>query len=105
MTALLPMILIASHVGLANRVPNFNIAPTCRFDLSSRDTCRGEEQQARRQLQKQWYRFSRDERSSCVQSTELGGYPSYVELLTCLQMAKEARALPRADKMNQLLEP
>jgi hypothetical protein len=105
MAALLPMILIVSHVALvANRapdqVPNFDTAPTCRADLTSQDACRRDEQAARRKLQREWRQFTRAQRSSCTQLSDLGGLPSYVELLTCLEMAKQARALPQDEPPN-----
>jgi len=34
------------------------------------------------------------QRTRCVSLTGLGGSPSYVELLTCLEMAKAANDLP-----------
>jgi hypothetical protein len=30
----------------------------------------------------------------------LGGSPSYVELLTCLEMAKQVKELPAADQLD-----
>jgi hypothetical protein len=35
-----------------------------------------------------------------VRFSSLGGSPSYVELLTCLEMAKQAKELPEASKMR-----
>jgi hypothetical protein len=31
----------------------------------------------------------------CVGEADIGGTPSYVDLLTCLQLAKDARQLPK----------
>jgi hypothetical protein len=101
MPALLPIILVAAHVGLAaDRVPHFDVAPTCRADLSSRNACRRDEQAALDKLRKQWLSFPRAQRQSCVQLSNLGGAPSYVELLTCLQMAKEAGNPPQDDTLS-----
>ena len=99
MTAVLPMILVVAHAGLAaQQVPRFDIAPACRSDLSSRQACRRDQQEARAELQRQWRRFSGAERASCVRLMHLGGAPGYVELLTCLRIARDARALPESDK-------
>jgi hypothetical protein len=35
-----------------------------------------------------------------VRFSSLGSSPSYVELLTCLEMAKQAKELPEASKMG-----
>jgi hypothetical protein len=58
-----------------------------------------DEQSARTTLVAQWESFAASDRVSCAQSEDAGGAPSYVELLTCLQMAKAARAIP-ADKTD-----
>jgi hypothetical protein len=101
MAALLPMILVASHVGLvADVVPNFNITPTCRADLSGNGACRRDEEDARRKLQQRWNQYSRAQRESCVDLSRLGGDPSYVELLTCLEMAQQVRKLPKDEMLS-----
>ena len=101
MTTLLPLILTAYGAGApVGQVPHFNVAPTCRADLSSNHACRRDEQEARAKLQKQWLSFSRGERTSCVQLSRLGGDPSYVELLTCLQTERDAAALPKSDMLS-----
>jgi hypothetical protein len=45
-----------------------------------------DEQAAERDLQRQWASFNPGNRTTCVQETGIGGYPSYVEVLTCMQM-------------------
>ena len=35
------------------------------------------------------------DRQHCTSLTQMGGSPSYVELLTCLQIAEEAAKLPK----------
>jgi hypothetical protein len=35
-----------------------------------------------------------------VSLSRLGSNPSYVEMLTCLELAKAAKALPRGDHMT-----
>lgn len=93
----------------ADRVPVLNVEPSCRgaaqlaspksggpmpSAADSRDTCLAKERDARDQLIRQWSEFSRAHRTSCLRSTSAGGIPSYVELLTCLEIADEARKLP-----------
>ena len=40
------------------------------------------------------------QRTGCVRFSSLGSSPSYVQLLTCLEMAKQAKELPAASKMG-----
>jgi hypothetical protein len=61
------------------------------------DACMKDQQYARVQLASQWEKLVASDRAPCAQNETTGGSPSYVELITCLQMARDARALP-ADK-------
>ena len=56
--------------------------------LDAQDTSPVEtdEREARAQLEAQWGRFAESNRNVCVQQTYVGGYPSYDDVLTCLQM-------------------
>ena len=88
-------------VTVADEVPAFDTAPGCRAAAQVApegfSACMKDEQDARTQLTSQWETFLASDRASCTQNETSGGSPSYVELLTCLQIARDARALP-ADK-------
>ena len=45
------------------------------------------------------------QQAHCVSLSKVGGSPSYVELLTCLEMAKAAKALPPGDRMTGQSSP
>jgi LAS superfamily LD-carboxypeptidase LdcB len=87
-------------VASSDRVPTLNTAPTCagaNGDLSATRTvpkCRESEQQARDALAAQWSNFPAADKAECVAETSIGGFPSYVQVLTCLEMARDARKLP-----------
>jgi hypothetical protein len=49
------------------------------------ESCVRDEKQALGQLQKQWSKFPAQKRAGCVSQNAIGGTPSYVGLLTCLQ--------------------
>jgi hypothetical protein len=59
-----------------------------------------DEQRARQQLAATWETFPHTDRTQCTALARLGGggLQSYVELITCLEMAKAARALPKGAK-------
>jgi hypothetical protein len=96
MPALLPTFLATSHILLAgDTVPNLNYEPSCRAAvataaIASRDinSCKNDEETARASLAKIWTQYTEAQRGHCVRLTSLGGPPSYVELLTCLEMAQ-----------------
>jgi hypothetical protein len=58
------------------------------------NVCLRNEHQARVKLQQRWNDFSAAERKRCLDLSRLGGAPSYVELLTCLQIARDAKLVP-----------
>lgn len=57
-----------------------------------RNAC--DEGAARTSLQAQWMQFPAGDRVYCADTARLGT-PSYVELLTCLEMEQDARSLPK----------
>lgn len=105
MPGLLPIILAGSQLMLvADRVPELNVEPSCRAATSAaigvnrdEDTCRRDESAAHDKLQRQWAEFTPPQQAHCLRLSTLGGRPSYVELLTCLEMSKAADNLPKSD--------
>jgi len=78
-------------------IPRLNFAASCRAaseNKATQDSCIGDEERARDQLAKDWGRFSPANQNQCTQLSSMKGFQSYVELLTCLQMAQDAKTLP-----------
>jgi len=106
MAALLPIVLAASYVVLAaDGPPKFNVERTCRPAsvagvLPGRDSsaCQNDEKAALNKLQQVWTEYSAAQRSQCAGFAGLDRAPSYVELLTCLEMAKQSKELPAESK-------
>jgi hypothetical protein len=93
-------------ITVADDVPKYDIVRGCRldstqaFDLNagmneSVKRCVADEQGAMAQLQTQWSQFRETDKGVCTGQANIGGTPSYVDLLTCLQLAKDARQLPK----------
>jgi hypothetical protein len=55
--------------------------------------CLDSEQATRDEIVKQWSSFNAGDKSSCVNESRMGGESSYTELLTCLEMARDVRAM------------
>jgi hypothetical protein len=96
------MIILNSQliVAVADRVPKFDVARSCKLDVAataglsvdqSIKSCINDEQRARQQLAGQWSKFPASSRASCTSQESIGGTPSYVSLLTCLQLGQWAR--------------
>jgi hypothetical protein len=88
----------ATH-GTAGGVPTFDIATSCRgaTDLlaSAPGTCLADEEAARDELAKGWMRFPAVEKARCTELSGMRGFQSYVELLTCLEMAGDPQKFPK----------
>ena len=93
-------------VAVGDRVPQLNVEPVCKGiaeqgGVTFRDpsvaqekkNCVESEQAIREQVVKQWSSFSGDDRTHCVNETTMGGLSSYTEVLTCLEMARDVRAM------------
>ena len=55
--------------------------------------CLESERAVREELVKQWSSFNAADKISCVNESRMGGESSYTELLTCLEMARDVRAM------------
>ena len=92
-------------LAVADDVPALNVEPGCRAaarmgdrlnsDASLRQ-CLADEKGAREELEKEWAQFSPALRQRCVATTYSGGSSSYVEVLVCLQMARDAAKLDKS---------
>jgi hypothetical protein len=86
---------------VADKVPSFDVTASCKAvaalglaESQSPEACIRDEQAAHTELQQKWVSFPAADRSRCVTETMIGNNPSYVEILTCLQLTQEADALP-----------
>jgi hypothetical protein len=102
MPALLPMLALSSQlVMVADKVPEFDPGPGCRAAVSAsvmpdrnENACLADERTAKTKLEHEWANFTAEQQRHCTQLTSTGGPPSYVELLTCVEMSQAAAALP-----------
>jgi hypothetical protein len=90
------------HCAAADEVPTYDVRKSCKADVQAYQGagnpagCLADEQNARVALVSQWTQFAQDSRARCMQMVgDVAGPQSYVELLTCLQMAKDVKTLPK----------
>jgi hypothetical protein len=55
--------------------------------------CLDSEHSTRDEIAKQWSTFSPADKTACTNEARMGGDSSYTELLTCLEMARDVRAM------------
>jgi hypothetical protein len=85
----------------AASVPTIDVRPTCKAAASGViglqqdiQVCLQSEQGVRDQLVKEWGQFRPDDKASCTRLTTMSGGGTYTELITCLEMKRDARKLP-----------
>jgi hypothetical protein len=92
---------MAGGLALAavDAVPNFNVDPSCQAaaqQAAAADqitVCRNSEQRAHDEIARQWPQLNTADKAQCVPAAKIGGHPTYTELLTCLEMARDVRKL------------
>lgn len=91
----LPIAILAtlSPIHVSDTVPTFDIARECRYEGGSAANvaqCSQDETTALAQLRMEWAQFAGTDQKTCMVTTTTGGFASYVELLICLEMARDA---------------
>jgi hypothetical protein len=92
--------------GAADSVPSLNVEQVCEgiakqggvtfhdpAIAQEKKNCLDSEEAIRNELVKQWSNFSAADKTHCVNESVMGGESSYTELLTCLEMARDVRAM------------
>ncbi len=109
--------LILPVAGSTDTVPNLNVEQVCEgiakqggvtfhdpAIAQEKKNCLDSERAIRDELVKQWQSFSPADKTHCVNESVMGGESSYTELLTCLEMARDVRAM-RNEQENAVTEP
>lgn len=95
----LGLVLLCSSLGTlsaqAQQVPRLDIEATCKAaprllaeDANPYEGCMRDETDAERELKAMWGSAAASHRETCAGEAQIGGSPSYVDMLTCLQMAQ-----------------
>jgi hypothetical protein len=116
---LVPVILITMILPLSARsddIPTLDVRPVCHGIASQSadplgaglkatfEECVKSEQDVRGQMKQAWPTFSAADKNHCIALAKTGGESSYTELLTCLEMSRDVRALTSAATTPQKAE-
>ena len=93
---------MGAGAALAEVAPKLDVKATCQraeplsgAEKSAYQSCLTDEMEAQKELAKTWSGFKPAARATCLQETKIGGAPSYVELIACLQLDKQAAEASR----------
>jgi hypothetical protein len=109
----LPIAILAtlSPIAVSDTVPKFDTVRECSFEGGPRvdvARCSRDEAAALRQLQQAWAQYAGADRKACTADATIGGFASHVELLTCLEMARDVESADdntRGPGVNSELRP
>jgi hypothetical protein len=96
-----------SPIAVSDTVPRFDIASECHFE-GDFDRCSQDEAAALSNLKTEWAQSNGLDHKTCVASTTTGGFRSYVELLTCLEMTRDAaraNGVPTEPRTKSVSQP
>lgn len=93
--------LVVPLILVADRIPQLAYQTSCRGAIEAtkaaggrnENACLQDEKAAQATLQQEWPQFSSDQKGHCLRLQNAGGSPSYVELLTCVELGKIAKNL------------
>jgi hypothetical protein len=108
--AALAFLLSTLPLSAREAVPHLDVDPGCRAAEAAatvvgrdRDNCRADESSAKDALGRDWDKYSSADKSHCTALVQTGGPPSYVELLSCLEISRDARKI-RQDSARRTSE-
>jgi hypothetical protein len=98
--------------AFANDPPKLDVTVTCnaaaQFALEGgrdKENCLDDERTAERAIGQGWSKYSANDKTQCVGTVKTGGPPSYVELLSCLEIMRDAKEYREHDLPNRSDQP
>jgi hypothetical protein len=95
----------ADLTAVADDPPNLDVTATCaaaaQFSISTgrgKEACLGDESTAQATLAQNWSKYKADDKDQCVGTVNTGGPPSYVELLSCIEILRDAKQIREGDR-------
>jgi hypothetical protein len=93
-------------VALADAPPKLDVTTTCNaasqyaiFAGRDKDACIDDERTAETTLAQNWSKYSTVDKSQCIGTVKTGGPSSYVELLSCIEVLRDAKLLGEEDPL------
>jgi len=98
------MLGLPAAIALADSPPKLDVAPSCnaaaRGAISAgrdKEACMVDERTAENVLTQNWSKYDAADKTQCVGNVKTGGPASYVELLSCLEIMRDAKEIRRND--------
>ena len=103
---------VQAGVALADGPPKLNVAPSCEAAargaiVIGRDkaACMGDENAALDVLKQNWSKYASSDKTQCIGNVQTGGPASYVELLSCIEIMRDAKMIRNAGPLESANAP
>jgi hypothetical protein len=104
--ALVLLLELSATAALAEGPPKLDVSPSCnaayRGAISAardKESCLADERAAEQTLNQSWSKYNADDKTQCIGNVKTGGPASYVELLSCLEIMRDAKQIREADQV------
>lgn len=98
--AALAATLLTPSIAAPDGPPNLKLGQSCEAAARGaitagrdKEACMADERAAQDQIIKAWSQYASVDKNDCVGMNRTGGPPSYVELLTCLEVMRDAKVI------------
>ena len=103
--AALAATMVTASIAAPDGPPKLKLGQSCEAAARAaitagrdKEACMADERTAQDQITKTWSEYAAADKTDCVGMNRTGGPPSYVELLTCLEIMRDARNI-RKDQL------
>ena len=100
----------ANRAGSRGGPPILQVGPSCEAAGAgsvilgrNKESCLADETTAQDTLKQNWPKYLAADKSDCVTLENSGGPASYVELVSCLEVMRDARSIKNADPLESEL--
>jgi hypothetical protein len=107
--AILAMLATASAVA-ADSAPKLDVGQSCEAAARgsvvagrNKEACLADERVSQDQITKNWSQYAAADKTLCVGMNMTGGPASYVELLSCLEIMRDAKTIRKDELADPLL--
>jgi hypothetical protein len=106
------MLALPAAIARADSPPKLNVTPSCEAAARGaitagrdKDSCLNDEQTAESVLAQNWSKYDPADKTQCVGNVKTGGPASYVELLSCLEIMRDAKTIRAGDPITTPDQP
>jgi hypothetical protein len=106
------LMLALPAIAHADGPPKLDVVPSCeaaaRGAISAgrdKDACLSDEHTAESTLAQSWSKYDAADKTQCIGNVKTGGPASYVELLSCLEIMRDAKTIRAGESLTTTGQP